>query len=168
MTQWQFSDAAQQTVFMANDDGSSTSLSIDDPIIVQYLADGNTILDIPLQQAIDEKCSDVNDFRDIVLNAGFTWNGNIYDTGSISLMNITATVAAINSGVTIPSNFTWRTQDNQNVGMTAQQFVTFALSTFAWGEGVYIVSWTHKASIQALTTVADVTAYDFTTGWPPN
>lgn len=167
-TQWQYVDSSHTIVFMLNDDGTTSSCSIDADIIQQYLTDGNTILDITLQQSIDEKTGQVNDYRDMVLNNCFTWNSNIYDSDDQSRANLTAAVAGLGIGMTLPDTFTWRTHDNQNIPMTAQDLSTFALSMLGWAETIYGVSWYHKANIAALTTVAAVTAYDITVGWPAN
>jgi hypothetical protein len=117
-----------------------------------------------------EKVQDaITAYRDNVLYSGFTYtDGYVYDSDSVSISNIVSTLSIINAGVPIPSSFTWRTQNNSNVPYTSSQFVAFAASIFAWGEEVYIASWTAKATVAAMSTAADVLAYDVTTGWPPN
>ena len=121
-----------------------------------------------LKIALEEKTDAINNYRDNVLNAGYTWNSHIYDSDLNSRLNLTAAVAGLGIGMTLPDTFTWRTQDNQNIPMTQTDLSTFALSMLAWAETIYGVSWYHKTNVQALTTAADVIAYDITAGWPAN
>ena len=128
-----------------------------------------TIYDsLPLDQVIELRTDEINNYRDIVLDGGFTWNGNLYDSDLLSRSNLTAALTGVNAGITLPSNFTWRTHDNQNIAMNNTDLVTFALSMLQWAETVYGVSWYHKANLQASTTVSAAATYDITVGWPAN
>jgi len=122
-----------------------------------------------LSIAIQKQQDAITAYRDNVLYSGFTYtDGYVYDSDTISISNVVSTLSIINAGVPLPSSFTWRTQNNSNVPYTGTEFITFAASLFAWGEEVYVASWTAKANVAALTTAADVMAYDITTGWPAN
>jgi hypothetical protein len=167
--EWQYTDITQTSVFTINGDGTITSLSINDPIIVSFLANGGTISQVSLQDAQDQVCDLIDTLKFNILYAGFTYtDGNNYDSDSVSVANITATLSIINSGVTLPDGFTWRTQSNVNIPYNNTQFIIFATSIFGWGEDVYIASWEIKAAVNALTDVPSVIAYDITTGWPAN
>jgi hypothetical protein len=119
-----------------------------------------------LKRAIEIKNTAINALRDKKLNAGFTYNGNVYDSTGISRLNISGAVSTVLAGQTLPSNFTWRTLDNQNIPMNNQQMVAFGLSMSAWTSQVYGVSWYHKANISTMTSTANVDSYDITVGWP--
>lgn len=108
----------------------------------------------------------VNELRDSKIEAGFVFDGHVYDTTLESRLNLTAALSGINSGLILPENFTWRTQDNQNVSMDNDGLKNFAHAMLAWAETVYGVSWYHKGVIASLTTASDVLNYDITGGWP--
>jgi hypothetical protein len=94
-----------------------------------------------------------------------TWS-NTYDTDQISVQNIIATATAIANGIPLPSGFVWRDGNNINVPYTAAQFIALSATIFSFVNSCYVASWVLKAEIQALTTVAQVQAFDITQGWP--
>jgi len=167
--EWQYTDITHGSVIGTDDSGNTISLSVNDPVITTFLANGGTISEVPLQQAIDEVYDKIDELKFNILYAGFTYtDGNNYDSDPISVANITATLSILNSGITLPDGFTWRTQGNTNIPYNNAQFITFATSIFTWGEEVYIASWQIKAAVGALTDAASVIAYDITAGWPAN
>ena len=111
-------------------------------------------------------CKEVNNFRTNWINSGFQYQGNLFDADPTSIANITGTMAYIAIGAPLPANFTWRTDANTNVPFTGAQFGAFYAACVGWINFIYNISWQHKANIDALTTVEDILAYDFTGGWP--
>lgn len=107
--------------------------------------------------------SHVNQIRDIKMALGVTYNGNVYDSDAIAALNLTATLALVLSGATLPPGFTWRTKNNMNIAMTPAELRGLAGALFQRGQAVYAASWTHKANIDAATDPAN---YDIRSGWP--
>jgi hypothetical protein len=60
----------------------------------------------------------------------------------------------------------FRDAENVTHTLTPQQAVDLGLAVADRVEAIYQASWDHKDAIAALTTVAEVNAYDITTGWP--
>lgn len=112
----------------------------------------------------------VNEVRVERINAGFTYEGNIFDSGDRSLLNITGvcTLALLltSQGKDLPDGFSWRTKDNKNIDMKASQIFPFSVTAGTYVTSCYQVSWYHKANIDALDNIDDVLNYDITTGWP--
>lgn len=119
-----------------------------------------------LKLAIYRKNEQVNALRDSKMAGGFSWNGHVYDTTDVSRLNLTAAASSLGLGVSLPSNFTWRSVDNINVPMNNQQLATFAISMMTWVSTIYAVSWNHKEQISNLTSSEAIEAYDITVGWP--
>lgn len=90
---------------------------------------------------------EVNAYRDTIINGGYTWNGHVYDSDEHACANVTSVSTAIANGIALPSNFTWRTKNNVNVQMTAQEIVAFGVSMMDWVSRVYTVSWFHKDNL---------------------
>jgi hypothetical protein len=61
----------------------------------------------------------------------------------------------------------FRDKENATHTLTPQQAVDMGIAVSDRVEAIYQASWDHKDAIAALTTVADVDAYDISTGWPP-
>lgn len=60
----------------------------------------------------------------------------------------------------------FRDADNVTHSLTPQQAVDMGIAVAERVEGIYQASWIHKDAIERLTTVAEVDAYDISTGWP--
>ena len=108
----------------------------------------------------------INDYRSVKIAAGYTDSNTItWSTTPTDIQNINAICTLIALGV-VTTDQTWRDANNVNHTMTTADLVALAggLSTFVAAN--YSTSWTHKANIDALTTEADILAYDYTTSWP--
>jgi hypothetical protein len=130
-----------------------------------------------LEEMLDDKTKDINIFRDNMINGGYTFDGNIYDSGNDARANVTAVSTAIANGLPIPPNFTWRTKNNYNVPMDATKIVTFGIMMMNWVSTVYGVSWYHKDNLTRI--VADPSKtdsekrnillhYNYKVGYPTN
>lgn len=60
----------------------------------------------------------------------------------------------------------FRDAANVTHSLTPQQAVDMGIAVGERVEGIYQASWIHKDAIERLTTVAEVDAYDISTGWP--
>lgn len=112
----------------------------------------------------------VNEYRDEKINAGFTFDGNRYDSDERARLNINGacTLALIlkSQGQDFPPTFTWRTKDNQDIPMTADGIIGMAVTLGTYATTCYGASWYHKASVEAMTDVESLLAYDISPGWP--
>jgi hypothetical protein len=119
-----------------------------------------------LTVAITNQCNAVSNYRNQILSAGFSYNSDLYDSDPISIANVTATQTFIASGGTLPDTFVWRDANNNNQSYNNTTFTEFYMASILWAETIYIISWTHKANISALTDYDDVMSYDYTVDWP--
>jgi hypothetical protein len=119
-----------------------------------------------LAGAITTVCNNINTFRDNLLNAGFNYNGTLYDSDQQSIQNIAGTQTFIASGGTLPPAFVWRTVENTNTSFNNTTFTEFYMTSVAWVEAIWAVSWAQKSAVAAMTDYATVMAYNFSTGWP--
>ncbi|MBU1692287.1 MAG: DUF4376 domain-containing protein [Gammaproteobacteria bacterium] len=94
-----------------------------------------------------DKGTAINLDRAKALVAPVLFNGNTYDADDYSVANLTATVAAFNAGVPIPSSFTWRTSDNQDIAMTLPQLISLAGAVLTSRLAAYKASWAAKAAL---------------------
>ena len=76
----------------------------------------------------------------------------------------TGALALVMSGAP-ETTLTYRTEDNETQILRADQMLQIAMGALAIKQQVISVSWAHKDALRAMTTVADVLAYDITEGW---
>lgn len=120
-----------------------------------------------LEDAKAAKRTEVNAHRDIHINGGWVYKGVTYDSDPTSKQNMSGIMTLINTGYVVPSDFTFRAQDNRNIPYNNATFTTFFQCSCVWAEMIYRTSWYHKGMIDTLTDVPSVAAYDITQGWPP-
>lgn len=107
----------------------------------------------------------VNKTRDDNLHGGWTFNSVLYDSDAQATQNIAGTQTLLNSGYTLPSDFTWRARDNTNHPFNNDLFLRFFTAATMWREAIYRASWMHKANVMGLTTVDSIIDYNHATGW---
>ena len=128
--------------------------------------------DMSLDELKDYNKAAVLETRATRLNAGFPFNGHMYDSIIQERNNIigvcTLALATILQGKQFPDNFTWRTQENVNVPHTAASIIDLGVTMFGFISTCYEVSWAHKAAIDAFTEeqYEDLLNYDITVNWP--
>lgn len=108
----------------------------------------------------------INEHRDRIINGGYMWNGNLYDSDDRARANVTSVSTAIANGTQLPANFAWRTIDNRNIPMSPQEVVGFGVAMMDWVSRIYAVSWWHKDTLDTLTDIPAIAAHDITVGWP--
>jgi hypothetical protein len=126
----------------------------------------------------------VNGMRDSKINAGITITIDATDyvlqTDQASRDNISGVVAGIGAALPLPLNadgtlnldgtgthIAWRMRDDTDVLMDADTFkASVGLAVMAHVNTCHLAARTHKAAIDALSTYADVSAYDLESGWP--
>ena len=128
--------------------------------------------DHDLSEAKTAKRKTINNYRDYklyVLKYNWPTDSNNYDMDPTSQFKISATLGFINAGNSLPGDFKWRDADNVDRAFTDQQFKDFGKDAWSRAEDMHGVAKTHKDAVAALTTVAAVDAYDYTTetpAWP--
>jgi hypothetical protein len=118
---------------------------------------------LPRDQLVRALHTRVNEIRETKLRGGCTYNGNTYDTDTQSIQNITAVVAALSSGIPLPSDFVWRTSDNISVEHTAGSIVWLAGTMLEYSNAVYSASFAIK---DAITSAENPSTIPLNEGWP--
>lgn len=114
-----------------------------------------------LEDVIREAKARINMAREEAVAAGVSYAGNLYDSNERSRENLTGTVAAMEAGVPLPAGFTWRTADNKDVPMTAQDLVGLAGAMLQHVNAAYVKSWELKAKIDAATSKEEIEAVNW-------
>ncbi len=130
----------------------------------------STVLtDHDLSEAKAAKRTAINNHRDYrlyVLKYNWPTDSNDYDMDAVSQFKISATLGFINAGNSLPGDFKWRDADNVDRAFTDQQFKDFGKDAWNRAENMHDVAKQHKDAVDALTTVATVDSYDYTTETP--
>lgn len=104
--------------------------------------------------------------RDRQRYSGVVYNGISYDSDVVSSNNLVGWVSAINAGITLPEDFTWRSADNQNIPFTENDVLSLASAMILKTTACYQRAWALKAELDALIDYQDIKDFDSTTGWP--
>jgi len=88
-----------------------------------------------------------------------------WNSAPVDIQNLNAIITLILAGA-ITTDVEWHDFINISHMMTSTQLVTLAGGLGVFAQTCYAVSWVHKNAIDALTTVAEIEAYDYTTSWP--
>ena len=125
-------------------------------------------LNLNLAEAQRIMCDMIDGNRSSISQGYFTWNGAQWDCDQISRANIIGTcVLALANGGNLPPGTQWRDYNNNMVLVTGAEMIQLGVAMFTHLTSVYGASWQHKANVMALTTTADVAAYDYLdTLWP--
>lgn len=113
-------------------------------------------IDIDFGRAVAIKRGQINVWREERLLTGVEFDGHRYDSDDRSRANVSGLVAALAAGVELPAGFSWRTADNIEVPMTAQEAVAFGAAMLGHVNTVYAASKVYKDALEAAETVADV------------
>lgn len=106
-----------------------------------------------------DKWNQINVYREVVLNRGLWYLGYLWNTDERSRANITGVTAGLAAGIPLPSDFTWRDMNNNNVPFTPTNTVTLAGLTMQYVNLVYNASWAMKTEVDAMTSVEEIDAY---------
>ena len=103
----------------------------------------------------------INSKRNEALSFGVEYNGNTYDSDPTSQGNLTKIHTGVNDGYVLPTGFTWRTSDNQDIPFSVSDVNNLAHIMLDHGNYVYNNSWTKKKDIDDATTVDEVNSVDW-------
>jgi len=86
-------------------------------------------------------------------------------TDRINLSNVMQSAQSLIASAPT-TELVYRTKDNVNQVVTAAEMLPIGMDVMAAKQAIQDISWDHKDAIEALTTIAEVEAYDVTTIWP--
>jgi hypothetical protein len=94
------------------------------------------------------------------LDSEMTYEGQVFQIDAQSAFDINSTFLALIGGL-IESPSDWRTKDNTWVQFTKEEFIAFSGAVMAHKSAVFAQRTSHLDAVRALTTVAEVEAYDY-------
>ncbi len=113
---------------------------------------------VDLENYRSSKNIEINRARDTAINDGVDYGSYRFDSDDRSRANLTATVAAVQAGISLPQGFTWRSAENQDVPFDAANLVSLAAAMLGHVNTQYQKSWTIKAAVSAAGSVEDLDA----------
>lgn len=96
-----------------------------------------------IQHKSPDKGRRVNQVRRQTLAAGFAWQGNTFDIDPNSLGLIAGRALRLTLDPNL-AEVVWRSQANQNITFTRDDFLAFAQAVDAHVESIYQQSWEQK------------------------
>lgn len=96
--------------------------------------------------------------RDIKINGGITYNGNVFDSDVVARENILSTLAIVAAGVALPPDFVWRTKNNNNVVINDLDIVNLASEMNKIINDAYHISWERKSNLINAVTFEEIRA----------
>lgn len=108
-------------------------------------------------------CAKVNEMRALKLGLPVGYLGSRFDSDPETLTNLIGVITAVGAGVPLPPNFVYRTTDNVNVPMAAEQLVGLAAAMLAHRWACFTTSWRLKTEIEASSSPILI---DIVSGWP--
>jgi hypothetical protein len=75
-------------------------------------------------------------------------------------------LSLLSMGASIPAGLEWKTMDGSKVAMTQSLAAQVFQAQVAQEHAIYEAGETHKVNLEALTDVAQVSTYDWLSGWP--
>lgn len=127
---------------------------------IQYI-----ITPISLENAKELKHNEIDILRNTHMHTPILYDGNTYDADESSRFNLVSIISAVQAGIPLPTGFTWRTADNQNVPHDSTTLIGLAAVMLVQVNTVYNASWVHKNAVDALSTTEEIEAYDHTVNW---
>lgn len=101
---------------------------------------------------------------------GITYLSNLFDISAdlqAKIAQLAKFADTCQSGDgTWPAGFTWKARDSTDVAMTPKQMIDFNLAIGAFIKDATLNSITHTTSVNSMTDIPTLRAYDVTTGWP--
>ena len=98
----------------------------------------------------------INKIRDEKIAEGVSYSGHIFDTDDKSFANLNETLTIIKLGIPLPTNFTWRTKDNQNVPVNEEFLIGLAETLINHKFSCYKKSWELKDNIDKAKSLDEI------------
>lgn len=113
----------------------------------------------------------VNGKREAISQAGIVvtvrGSDHVLQTDEGSQKLLIGALAATNASHPLPAGFSWRMRDNTDVALNPAEMKSVSGAVFDHVNAAHGAALIHKATIEALTTWAELDAYDLEAGWPP-
>ncbi|PIR37725.1 MAG: hypothetical protein COV35_08575 [Alphaproteobacteria bacterium CG11_big_fil_rev_8_21_14_0_20_39_49] len=116
-----------------------------------------------MPNAQSRKAAELEIIRHEKQYANVVYNTVTYDAGKVARANLTAMVTSFNFSA--KTDDVWLDVDNNQVTLTEAEFQGLFDAMQVSQQTAYITEATKYAEIMALTTVADVNAYDVNASW---
>ena len=159
---WQVTYDSGKILSVPNDSGNRHYQEVQD-----WIAEPNTPdAEYSVAERQAARKGEVNSLRDTKLSDGFLHSTNTYSADTDSRASLASYVANVNAAKGLPAGFTWRTVDNQDISFTTTTILDLHDAMTDFLDATFNNAWTHKAGLDAESTVEDVDAYDISTGWP--
>ncbi len=103
----------------------------------------------------------INEWKQVMFDAGVTFNGVIFQSDQEARENINGVVTNLNAGMPLPPDFTFRAEDNSDIPMDEATVKAFGATMLAHKHSQLMKSWALKAAVDAATTKEEITGtYD--------
>ena len=113
---------------------------------------------IPLEQKKQIRKDQINAYRDAIVASGVSFMSYKFDSDAESIARLTALVASVNAGNSLPANFVWRSADNVHVSMNESQIVGLLHTITEKMNSTFNTAWSKKQEIINATSAAAVDA----------
>jgi hypothetical protein len=125
-------------------------------------------IDRDLAQVTDRVVADIDAMAADVAYGGMIHLGQDVATDTLSVDTMTLVASAISDGETLPAGFSWENMQGVRFNLGDVQFAGLRNAAAQHFVQARKQAADHKDAVEALLSVADVVAYDYSTGWPAN
>jgi len=123
------------------------------------------IQEISVADHIKKKKRQIEELRQQKESEGFTFNNSLFHSDKLSLQYIMGQLSLLNSGVSLPTDFFWRTKDNGKMSMDEATFKDFAEAAHNYVYNIFLISSTHKDTIESMGTHDAISTHDINANW---
>ena len=107
------------------------------------------------------KYNEININRKNTIESGIEYMNHVWDSDETSRNNLMGAVLGVSSGVLLPDSengyvIKWRTSDNQDIDLTAEQLIGLSTAMLNHVNTSYIKSWKKKSLISSCNTVEEI------------
>lgn len=163
MTSYQIKEVTPKYTYVVftNDAGATLGKMFNGaPTEAEIMEEGESLLpdtSPPTLAALKEaKVSDINFWRQVALDGGFTFMGHMIDSDPTTRANIIGEALAAQMGEAWPQGYVWRAQDNALIPMTGTDVQNMARALRVFTLTLYQRSWALKAAVDAAQTVDEL------------
>ena len=119
----------------------------------------------PIATYIEVRCAEVDAERERQNLLPIIFGGTLFDADAIAQRNVSAWLTNVAAGLNPPPGFVWRDFNNADHPADANFIRGLASAITLRGTLLYQTAWAKKAAVRAMTTRAEVDAFDPLSGW---
>jgi hypothetical protein len=109
----------------------------------------------------------INEYRQEWMSDYFTYDSKTWNADEEARNNIVGVVlTGVVLGNLLPPGYTYRDYTNVDHVVDFMYMVNMGIALSTFRKTVYVVSQQKKDAVDALTTIAEIEAYNYLTGWP--